>query len=238
MNRTNSPRSRVVATTLPTQPAQPMRVLLIAAAALAVGTFGGIGLRNAVRALLDDGTPSAAATQLLEESAPASAPSMRLSLPAPRAEQLPSSARRAGFEGEQADSNPFRATALSYGVEPRPAVDLEYNTEFAEPSQDKVLASPPAWRPDPRAESNPKPVVESLSAERIPAAGGQQLTIRGHGLQAKQVMIGLAPARIISASADAVTVLVPAGPVGPAAVVITNADGNFAIASGSLEYAN
>jgi hypothetical protein len=78
------------------------------------------------------------------------------------------------------------------------------------------------------------PVINGL--EPLAGAEGTRVTIRGSHLRATQVMFGLSPADIVSASAEAVTVVAPPGAAGPAMIALTNDDGSYALAATPFTY--
>jgi hypothetical protein len=106
--------------------------------------------------------------------------------------------------------------------------------------------SPPAvWTPPPEppaqeggdgaaslpAPVSAPPVIVDVWPAQGPASGGQEVVIRGENLRAVQVLFGVAPARILAATAESLTVRSPpVGAAGPAPIVVTNGDGSYAIA--------
>jgi hypothetical protein len=118
------------------------------------------------------------------------------------------------------------------------APDLEFTADLPEPPQQSVAPAARTWAPPPDAEESAKPVIEDVWPDKGPASGGERVVIRGRNLKPAQVVFGLAPARIVGVSEaqDALTVEAPAGSAGPAAVVVTNADGNYALSGGTFEY--
>ncbi len=68
--------------------------------------------------------------------------------------------------------------------------------------------------------------VDDLVLERVPPP----LLRRGESL------FGLAPARIIDAAEDTLTVAVPTAGAGELTIVVTNRDGNHAVAGGVFRY--
>ncbi len=109
------------------------------------------------------------------------------------------------------------------------ARDLEYTPGLREPLQQTVQPSPEPWRRDETREG-PPPVVLSVTPERIRAAGGDRVTIRGRNLRVVGVMFGSAPGRLLAAGDEVVTVEAPPSPPGPVPVAITNEDGTWTIA--------
>lgn len=214
----------------------PVRVLLWTGLAVAIGLGGGAGLRELWRmaeAPASGGPLRAQAPvePVLQEEGVGQAP-VRM---ARRTEELPRATGPSLLEPSRPEQV-HRATVLTYGLAPRPAVDLEWNTEFPEPPQTPALEAPPPWRPDPEAESRPKPEVEALSPPEAAPQGGTQVVLRGRNLSSPTVMFGMSPAKVLTATAEAVTVVVPAGRPGPVDVVLTNGDGNYAIASAGFRY--
>jgi hypothetical protein len=72
-------------------------------------------------------------------------------------------------------------------------------------------------------------VIVNVEPQGAPAAGGAQVVLRGRNLWPAQVMFGQEPARIVSATGDAVTVVAPAGRDGAVVIAVTNADGAYAL---------
>jgi hypothetical protein len=120
------------------------------------------------------------------------------------------------------------------------ALDQEFSASLAEPPQQQVVPPASIWKPDPAAEASATPVVEDVWPDKAPASGGDEVVLRGKNLAgAAQVVFGLTPARILSVDAakDTVTVAAPAAPEGKVEIVVTNRDGNYAIA-GWFQYYN
>jgi hypothetical protein len=115
-------------------------------------------------------------------------------------------------------------------------LDLEFNAGLPEPPQQNVVQPPAPWRPDPGAEGRPQPIIEEVEPRVGPASGGARVTIRGRNLRASQVMFGLAPARIIRAGPNAVTVEAPPASAGPVLIAVTNEDGSYAVAPATFTY--
>lgn len=117
-------------------------------------------------------------------------------------------------------------------------MSLEFNVGLGlpEPPQGVVVRPPAPWRPDPAAEGRPPPVIEDVDPRVGPASGGTAVTIRGRNLRASQVMFGLAPAPIVIASPEAVTVLAPEAGAGPVTIAVTNDDGSYALAAVPFTY--
>jgi hypothetical protein len=120
------------------------------------------------------------------------------------------------------------------------AIDLEFNEGLPAPSQEQVVAPPPAWRPvvaeAAAAEPAAEPQIDDVWPNKGPEAGGAVVVIKGKNLAASQVLFGMAPARIIEASADAVKVAVPEYGAGEVPVVLTNRDGAYAVAAHAFRY--
>jgi hypothetical protein len=101
------------------------------------------------------------------------------------------------------------------------------------------VAPPPAWRPvvaEAAAEPAAEPQIDDVWPNKGPEAGGAVVVIKGKNLAASQVLFGMAPARIIEASADAVKVAVPEYGAGEVPVVLTNRDGAYAVAAHAFRY--
>jgi hypothetical protein len=91
--------------------------------------------------------------------------------------------------------------------------------------------------PGPEAEANATPAIDDVWPDKGPSSGGERVVIRGKNLQPLQVIFGLTPARIVAATEDALTVEAPgAADAGQVAIVVTNRDGNYAIAAGAFQY--
>jgi hypothetical protein len=94
-----------------------------------------------------------------------------------------------------------------------------------------------AARTPPPAPTGRKPVIRAVTPKSGPVVGGGQAVIQGSNLGGvAQVMFGTTPARIASRGDDALTVDVPAGTPGAATLVLTNADGNYAVAPSAYTY--
>ena len=155
---------------------------------------------------------------------------------APSAAEEPAAA-----EGSDVDPDlePERAAEVQFHQAMRRVVrDLEFNEGLPEPPQQAVAPAPPTWTPDPVAEQETPPVIDGVWPASAPAAGGIRVTIRGRFLHPVQVMFGQAPARIVAATPEAVTVLAPPARAGPVAIALTNQDGNFTVASAGFTYAD
>jgi len=118
----------------------------------------------------------------------------------------------------------------------RLVLDLEFNAGLPEPPQQNVVQPPAPWRPDPGADGRAPPVIEEVEPRAGPASGGARVTIRGRNLRVSQVMFGLAPARIVSAGPNAVTVEAPPAGAGAVAIAVTNDDGSYAVAAAMFTY--
>jgi hypothetical protein len=146
-------------------------------------------------------------------------------------------AEPSGLEEQPAARDPERDAAEQLsGSFGRLARDLEYSRGLAEPLQQVVVPPPPPWTPDRSARTAPPPVIDEVSPSQAPAAGGTAVTLRGRNLRALQVMFGPVPARIVGASADAVTVIAPPARAGEVAVALTNGDGSYDIAALPFTY--
>jgi len=129
------------------------------------------------------------------------------------------------------------AKELADGMK-RFVLSLEFNAGLPEPPQGVVVRPPAPWRPNPAAEGLPPPVIEDVDPRAGPASGGVRVTIRGRNLRASQVMFGLAPALIVSAGPNAVTVLAPEASAGPVIIAVTNDDGSYAVSGLPFTYGN
>ena len=114
--------------------------------------------------------------------------------------------------------------------------DLEFSPGLQEPPQQQVVPAPAPWTPPPDADANAKPVIEDVWPDKGPSSGGDRIVIRGRNLQAAQVLFGLTPATIIKESESELTVSAPAAGVGEVPIVVTNRDGNYAIAGTVFRY--
>jgi hypothetical protein len=81
-------------------------------------------------------------------------------------------------------------------------------------------------------------VIEDVWPNKAAASGGERIVLRGRNLRAAQVVFGLTPARIIEAWDEKVTLAAPAAGAGPVAIVLTNRDGNYAVAGAAFQYYN
>jgi hypothetical protein len=134
----------------------------------------------------------------------------------------------------KAASDPERLAAL----EAAKTLDREYSAGLPAPSQQDVVEPPNPWTPDPSAEDASPPVIEDVWPDKAPSAGGAKVVIRGRHLKPIQVVFGTSPARIISISDEAVAVATPAASAGAVVIVVTNGDGNYAIATTPFQYFN
>jgi hypothetical protein len=115
-------------------------------------------------------------------------------------------------------------------------IDLEFTHELPEPPQDAIVPGPARWTPDPAASEHMNPVIEDVWPAKAPASGGDKVVIRGKNLEAAQVLFGVAPAQIVEAAEDHITVAAPSADAGLVAIVVTNRDGNYALAGGAFHY--
>ena len=145
---------------------------------------------------------------------------------------------RDGDSDERAAAD--ESASQTYALSPSRAreIDLEFSSGLEEPSQEAVVPAPSAWKPAPDSEAMAKPVIDDVWPNKGPSSGGERVVIRGRNLQAAQIVIGLAPAHIIEASEDKVTIVAPAAGAGAAAIVLTNRDGTYAVATGEFQYYN
>jgi hypothetical protein len=127
-----------------------------------------------------------------------------------------------------------------YAVSPSRAreIDLEFSPGLQEPPQEEILPAPSAWKPAPDVEGSARPVIGDVWPNKGPASGGERVVIRGSNLQAAQIVFGRTPAHIIEASEDKVTVVAPAAAAEDVTIVLTNRDGNYAVAAGAFQYYN
>ena len=142
-------------------------------------------------------------------------------------------------DGDRAEAE--RDSSVQFlAIQTPETTDLEFSEGLAEPPQQKVVPAPAPWTPAPGAEAGAKPIIEDVWPVKGPVSGGDRVVIRGKNLDAAQVVFGLAPAQIISVSEahDTLTVAVPACGAGQVAIVVTNRDGNYAVAGGTFEYYN
>jgi len=139
----------------------------------------------------------------------------------------------------QTEEERAAAQALADSMK-RFVISLEFNVGLGlpEPPQGVVVRPPDPWRPNPAAEGLPPPVIEDVDPRAGPASGGTRVTIRGRNLRASQVLFGLAPAIIVIASPEAVTVLAPEGSAGPVVIAVTNDNGSYALAGVPFTYGN
>jgi hypothetical protein len=146
--------------------------------------------------------------------------------------------RRDGGEDERLAMDIGDADPHLYTIVHTEGIDLEFTEGLSEPPQTQVMPSPTPWAPPPSTAEAPQPVVEDVWPDKAAAAGGAQVVIRGKNLQPAQILFGLAPARIISESAEKVVVAAPPSNAGEVGIVVTNRDGNYAVAGGAFKYYN
>ena len=114
--------------------------------------------------------------------------------------------------------------------------DLEFNQGLPEPPQQTVVPPRAPWTAPAEASVNPAPSIEAIFPRAGRSAGGEPITIRGQHLDPMLVMFGVAPATIVQRAQDLLIVAAPPGPPGDAPVVVTNRDGNYAIAAMGYRY--
>jgi erythrin-vacuolar iron transport family protein len=195
----------------------------LAAAAL-TGCGGGMAMTDAsARGYQHElQQPPHAAEQ--QEASPQRAPDAR------GGERAADRADRGGNDGAQPDADEAVPLVTSTST------DLEYSEGLTEPPQQKVVPSAAAWAPAPDADSGPHPAIDDVWPNKGPVSGGDKVVIRGKNLMAAQVLFGLTPANILEATDDTLTVAAPAQGAGQVEIVVTNRDGNFAVATGSFQY--
>jgi hypothetical protein len=62
------------------------------------------------------------------------------------------------------------------------------------------------------------------------------VVIKGRNLRPAQVLFGMAPGRIVETSGEAVRVAAPESGAGEVPIVLTNADGAYAVATHAFRY--
>jgi hypothetical protein len=140
-------------------------------------------------------------------------------------------------EGGEHRTDAAREAAERFGAQMgRFISDLEFSPGTREPRQQTVLPAPTPWRPPPDDGARPPPVIEAVAPRAAKLAGGTRVVIRGRNLRVAQVMFGAAAARIIGATAEAVTVEAPPGKAGQVVIAVTNDDGTWALASEPFTY--
>ncbi|HET9595048.1 MAG TPA: IPT/TIG domain-containing protein [Anaeromyxobacteraceae bacterium] len=108
----------------------------------------------------------------------------------------------------------------------------------AEPRADGAPAAQP-----PRAPADP-PVIDDMWPNKGPATGGDRVEIRGRNLQPSLVLFGSVPATVLGVREDrgiiTLTLELPPARAGAARVyvVVTNGDGQYAVAGERFEYYN
>jgi hypothetical protein len=185
------------------------------------------------RAPRDSGRPSAP----VASASPAPAP---LPVPVPGGGDSPGQVSPSvvppsneGGGGADLDAEQRRAAEKLQRRMKRFLSDLEYSPGLPEPPQQVIAPVPPPWAPDPAAAGLPEPAIDAVS----PRAGvqGAHVRIAGKNLRAMQVMFGDHPAEIVSDAESELTVLAPGGH-GVVSVVVTNVDGQYAIATDAFTY--
>jgi hypothetical protein len=145
----------------------------------------------------------------------------------------------AASDSDDAAADASEGVAM-YALTPERAktVDLEFSEGLSAPSQEQVVPAPAPWTPAPGAEASASPVIEDVWPVKAPVTGGGKVVLRGKNLQVAQVVFGMAPAKVIEATEDELTVAAPEGSAGEVAIVVTNRDGNYAVAGARFEYYN
>jgi len=151
------------------------------------------------------------------------------------------SSRAAKAEERRVEAAPDAGVALAGApcglpAERAKAIDLEWNAELPAPPQDQVVPPPAPWRPAARAEAAAPPEIADVWPKEGPEAGGEVVVIKGRNLQPAQVLFGMVPARVLEASPEAVKVAVPGSGAGEVPIVLTNADGAYAVAMHAFRY--
>jgi hypothetical protein len=83
------------------------------------------------------------------------------------------------------------------------------------------------------------PKIQSVTPAAGSAAGGERVVITGQSFARPQVLFGNSPAQVVEATADALTVLVPAPErAGAVALVVTNRAGGYAVRPNAYTYAS
>src|SRR6185369_12671792 len=94
-----------------------------------------------------------------------------------------------------------------------------------------VAGAPTGDAPRP---SRPAVVPET---SRASAEGGERIVIKGESFARPQVLFGNSPAQVVEATADALTVVVPAPEhAGAVALVVTNRSGGYAVRANAYTY--
>jgi hypothetical protein len=103
---------------------------------------------------------------------------------------------------------------------------------------DPFSRTPPAPTAQPGAQpAEPtKPQIAAVSPSSGPVDGDNEVLVTGSGFAGVQVMWGGQLARVTSQSSNAVTVIVPAGRLGPVPVVVTNRDGTYTVVGNGYQY--
>jgi hypothetical protein len=111
----------------------------------------------------------------------------------------------------------------------------------AAPAEPRAEESPAGQAP--RAPADP-PVIEDMWPDKGPASGGDRVEIRGRNLRPSLVLFGSVPATVLGVREDrgiiTLTLELPPARAGAARVyvVVTNADGQYAVAGEKFEYYN
>jgi hypothetical protein len=199
-----------------------------------VANRGGLGQRRAEPARV--ATAHRAAASTFQDRLPVAGARLADAeeSPSPVAQALSGTAAGASATDGQPEQGRAAAERLAEKMQ-RLVRDLEYNAGLPEPPQQVVVAPPPAWTPAASAAGAP-PVIEEVAPSHAPVAGGTTVTIRGKNLRPSQIMFGSEPARIVSASAEAVTVVAPPARAGQVAIALTNGDGTYDITRAPFSY--
>jgi len=81
------------------------------------------------------------------------------------------------------------------------------------------------------------PKIQSVSPATGSAQGGERIVIKGESFARPQVLFGNSPAQVVEATADALTVVVPAPEhAGAVALVVTNRSGGYAVRANAYTY--
>lgn len=113
--------------------------------------------------------------------------------------------------------------------------DLEHSPGLPQPPVQVARPSPEPWRADP-SRQGPAPVVDAVEPARARSGGGDRVVLRGRHLRVVQVVFGTAPARLLSATGEAVTVEAPALAPGQARIAVTNEDGTWTVVETPFVY--
>lgn len=120
---------------------------------------------------------------------------------------------------------------------PVPVGDLSNNVPVDRAAQPRSASDPPgAYAGTPSGE--PDPIVNGISPESGPVAGGTSVAISGANFRdaAAATIGGIAASSVVVVSSSSITCLTPPHAAGPVDVIVTNTDGRRGALSGGYTY--